>query len=298
MNTQEHTMNSTVTSMHPSDSIVVSPLSTNVGAKIEGIDLSLSLSPEQLKLIKGAWYEGGVVCFPNQNLTETEQIAFGQNFGELAHTQGEYTISKTHPAIMYVTNEKENGKYVGALPDGEMFFHSDMCYVEKPSMATMLFAMNIPKVGGNTLFANMYKAYETLSEDIKAKINQLSAVNSYEPGLKAPTSVSRKSIHPSHETKSHVHPMVCTHPETHRKALYVNRLMTESIVGLPSKESDELLQFLFEHQEKKEFIYEHHWRVGDLLMWDNRCVLHARSDFNADELRKLRRITVKGDKIK
>jgi taurine dioxygenase len=289
--------NTNATTSTKAQSIVVSPLSPNVGARVDGIDLRNPLSPEHLNLIKQAWYEGGVVCFPNQLLTEVEQVAFGQNFGELAHTQGEYAISKTHPAIMYVTNEKENGKYVGALPDGEMFFHSDMCYVEKPSMATMLFAIHIPKVGGNTLFANMYKAYEALSAEIREKINHLSAVNSYEPGLQAPTSVSRKSAHRSQETKSYVHPMVCTHPETKRKALYVNRLMTESVVGLSDKESDDLLQLLFEHQERKEFIYEHHWSIGDLLMWDNRCVLHARSDFNADELRKLRRITVKGDKI-
>jgi len=272
-------------------------LNKSVGAKISGIDLSNPLRQDEIDFIKNNWYANGVLCFPNQSIDEIQQIKFGEYFGELAHTQGEYAISKSHPAIMYITNEKENGKYVGALPDGEMYFHTDMCYVEKPSMATFLYAINIPKVGGNTIFANMYMAYESLDNEIKSKINGLKAVNSYEPGSSAPTIISRKNTNRSNETKSYAHPMICTHPVTKKKALYVNRLMTESIVGLSGQESDDLLNLLFDHQENKKFLYEHIWSLGDLLIWDNRCVLHARSNFDASELRKLRRITVKGDII-
>lgn len=272
-------------------------LNKSVGAKISGIDLSNPLHQDEIDFIKNNWYANGVLCFPNQSIDEIQQIKFGEYFGELAHTQGEYAISKSHPAIMYITNEKENGKYVGALPDGEMYFHTDMCYVEKPSMATFLYAINIPKVGGNTIFANMYMAYESLDNEIKSKINDLKAVNSYEPGSSAPTIISRKNTNRSNETKSYAHPMICTHPVTKKKALYVNRLMTESIVGLSGQESDDLLNLLFDHQENKKFLYEHIWSLGDLLIWDNRCVLHARSNFDASELRKLRRITVKGDII-
>jgi len=272
-------------------------LNKSVGAKISGIDLSNPLRQDEIDFIKNNWYANGVLCFPNQSIDEIQQIKFGEYFGELAHTQGEYAISKSHPAIMYITNEKENGKYVGALPDGEMYFHTDMCYVEKPSMATFLYAINIPKVGGNTIFANMYMAYESLDNEIKSKINGLKAVNSYEPGSSAPTIISRKNTNRSNETKSYAHPMICTHPVTKKKALYVNRLMTESIVGLSGQESDDLLNLLFDHQENKKFLYEHIWSLGDLLIWDNRCVLHSRSNFDASELRKLRRITVKGDII-
>jgi taurine dioxygenase len=272
-------------------------LNKSVGAKISGIDLSNPLHQDEIDFIKNNWYANGVLCFPNQSIDEIQQIKFGEYFGELAHTQGEYAISKSHPAIMYITNEKENGKYVGALPDGEMYFHTDMCYVEKPSMATFLYAINIPKVGGNTIFANMYMAYESLDNEIKSKINDLKAVNSYEPGSSAPTIISRKNTNRSNETKSYAHPMICTHPVTKKKALYVNRLMTESIVGLSAQESDDLLNLLFDHQENKKFLYEHIWSLGDLLIWDNRCVLHSRSNFDASELRKLRRITVKGDII-
>ncbi|MEI7738437.1 MAG: TauD/TfdA family dioxygenase [Betaproteobacteria bacterium] len=279
-------------------SLVISPLSPAIGVKIYGLDLKLKLGADTIDVIKHQWHQHGVICIPNQILSESDQIQFGEYFGELVTTLGEYKISTSHPSIMYVTNEKENGKYVGALPDGEMFFHSDMCYVEKPSMATILYAITIPSMGGNTVFANMYKAYETLSPEVKSKIESLKAVHSYEPGEKATMNVSRIKEPSGPSARRFSHPMVCTHPETGQKALYVNRLMTETVEGLSNEKSQELLEFLFDHQESKQFIYEHCWQVGDLVMWDNRCVLHARQDFNAQELRKLRRITIKGDRIR
>ena len=278
-------------------SIEISPLSDTLGLKITNINIKESLSSETIQKIHKAWLEGGVICIPQQDLDETDQVKFGQLFGELATTQGEYQISKSHPSIMYITNEKENGEYIGALPDGEMYFHSDMCYVEKPSMATILYGMYIPSAGGNTLFANMYAAYEDLEPALKSRLIGLKALNSYEPGTSAPMKSNRMTSQPSSNARSFLQPMVCTHPVTHRKALYVNRLMTEYVDGLSRSESDELLKFLFDHQEQKKYIYEHQWNVGDLVMWDNRCVLHARSDFDASELRKLRRVTVKGDRI-
>jgi taurine dioxygenase len=203
-----------------------------------------------------------------------------------------------HPALMYVTNEKKDGKYVGALPDGEMYFHSDMCYLERPSMATMLYAMVIPSVGGNTLFANMYKAYEALPEATKKRLDGLKAVNTYDPGHSnyAAMRTRMPSSEGSPTARSYAHPIVFTHPVTGRKALYINRLMTESVVGMPREESSALLESLFDHQEQPQFVYEHRWTPGEVIIWDNRCTLHARTDFSADELRKLRRVTVKGDK--
>jgi taurine dioxygenase len=277
--------------------IQVRPLSPAIGAEIRGVDASRPLAPETFEAIRDCWYEYSVVCLPGQALGEAEQVRFGQYFGELALTQGEYAISTTHPAIMYVTNEKADGKYIGALPDGEMFFHTDMCYVERPAMATMLFAMAIPSAGGNTLFASMYKAYETLPPATKQRLEGLRAVNSYEPGAEAPMAAMRLRSRSSPQARSFAHPMVLTHPATGRKALYVNRLMTECIGDMPRSASDALLETLFDHQEQPQFVYEHRWTKGDLVVWDNRCVLHARADFDANELRKLRRVAVKGDRI-
>ena len=174
------------TQLQETSTMEMKSLSAALCAELRGVDVSKALSAETFEAIRNYWYEYGVVCIKGQQLGEMDQVRFGEYFGELATTQGEYAISKSHPSIMYVTNEKENGKFVGALPDGEMYFHSDMCYVERPSMATILYGIEIPLAGGNTLFANMYKAYETLPEETKQRLAGLKAVNSYEPGTSAP----------------------------------------------------------------------------------------------------------------
>lgn len=285
------------TQLQDTSTMEMKTLSPALCGEVSGVDVSKPLSAETFEAIRDYWYEYGVVCIKRQQLGEMDQVRFGEYFGELATTQGEYAISKSHPSIMYVTNEKEDGKFVGALPDGEMYFHSDMCYVERPSMATILYGMEIPSTGGNTMFANMYKAYETLPEETKQRLVGLKAVNSYEPGTNAPMATMRTRSRPSSDARAFAQPVVCTHPVTGKKALYVNRLMTEYIVGMQREESNALLESLFDHQEQPQFIYEHRWTRGDLVIWDNRCMLHARGDFNANELRKLRRVTVKGDRI-
>lgn len=283
---------------HP-EIIQMKPLSPAVGAELRGVDLSQPIDDATFEMIQNYWHEYGVLCIPGQTLEEVDQVRFAERFGELAMTLVEYESGKgRHPAVMYVTNEKKDGKYVGALPDGEMYFHSDMCYLERPVKATMLYAMHLPSEGGNTLFANMYTAYDALPMETRRSLADLKAVNTYEQGTSDTVTMRTRSEGPtSPSARSHAQPMVCTHPVTGRKALYVNRLMTEYIVGKPRAESNSLLEALFDHQEQARFIYEHRWTRGDLLIWDNRCILHARGDFNANELRKLRRVTVKGEKI-
>jgi len=173
-----------------------------------------------------------------------------------------------------------------------MHFHSDQCHQERPAKASMLYAIEVPSKGGNTLFANAYKAYETLPADIKRRLDGRKALNAYDYDTAA---TIRKAEVPE-GAPSYAHPVVRTHPVTGRKALYVNRLMTRHIEGLPRRESEDLLLFLFDHQEQPQFIYEHVWRPGDILMWDNRCTLHARTDFGPDERRLLRRVTILGEK--
>jgi taurine dioxygenase len=156
----------------------------------------------------------------------------------------------------------------------------------------MLYAIEVPKVGGSTLFANAYSAYETLPDEIKRSLDGRKALNAYDYDSAA--TIRGADVSP--DAPSYAHPMVRTHPATRRKALYVNRLMTRRIEGLPPRESDELLALLFDHQEQPQFIYEHVWRPGDILMWDNRCTLHARTDFSSEERRLLRRVTILGEK--
>lgn len=273
------------------DELHTRPLSPALGAEIMGVDLSQPMSDALFEKILQCWHDNVVVLFRNQHLSEADQVRFAERFGPLAlsHTR-RYTTA--NPAVMLISNIRENGKQIGALPDGEMQFHSDQCYQEKPAMASMLYAIEIPSAGGNTLFANAYKAYETLSDDVKGRLDGRKAMHAYDydnAAMKRGTRIADGVPH-------FAHPVVRTHPATGRKALYVNRLMTIAIEGLPEAESDELLNFLFEHQENRAFVYEHVWRADDLLMWDNRCALHARTDFSSDERRLMRRVTVLGER--
>lgn len=275
----------------PANQLRTRPLSPALGAEILNVDLSRPMSDALFDSIRACWHDYIVVLFRDQHLSEADQVRFAERFGQLAisHTR-RYTTA--NPAVMLISNIRENGKQIGALPDGEMQFHSDQCYQEKPAMASMLYAIEIPSAGGNTLFANAYRAYETLPDDIKRRLEGRKALHAYDydnASMKRGTQLKDGVPH-------FAHPVFRTHPATGRKALYVNRLMTIAIEGLPETESDELLEFLFTHQEDPAFIYEHVWRVNDLLMWDNRSALHARSDFSNDERRLMRRVTVLGER--
>lgn len=246
--------------------------------------LSKPMSDEVLAKVLDTWHQNLVILFRDQHLTEDDQVRFGERFGPpaVSHTK---RFTTKNPAVMLISNVRENGQLIGALPDGEMNFHSDQCHQERPAMASMLYSLEVPSKGGNTLFANAYKAYETLPESIKKQIEGRKALNAYDYD----TAATHRGTKVRDGVPSYWHPVVRTHPATGKKALYVNRLMTIEIGGLSETESQELLNTLFDHQERPEFIYEHIWRPHDVLLWDNRCALHARIDFSADERRLMRR---------
>jgi taurine dioxygenase len=274
-----------------SSAIRVRPLSPALGAEIIGVDLRDDMSDATFRQIQDAWHRYLVVLLRGQTLSDDDEVRFAERFGPLALVLNKQ-FQRNHPGVMLISNIREDGKPIGALPDGEMQFHTDQCYVERPAMASMLYAIEVPSQGGNTLFANCYMAYDTLPEAVKRRIAGLRALNAYDYDNAA----TIRDTTVRSDAPSYVHPVVRTHPATGRKALYVNRLMTQRIEGMPPHESDELLQFLFDHQEQKQFVYEHVWRPGDLLMWDNRCTLHARTDFSANERRLMRRVTILGEK--
>jgi taurine dioxygenase len=267
------------------------PLSPAIGAEIIGVDLSQPMRDELFARVLDIWHRNLVILLRDQHLTEDDQVRFGERFGPPAVTHTR-RFTTTNPALMLISNVRENGQLIGALPDGEMHFHSDQCHQERPAMASMLYSLEVPGKGGNTLFANTYAAYEALPDAIKRKIAGRKALNAYDydnASTKRGTKV-RDGI------PSCWHPVVRTHPATGRKALYVNRLMTVAIEGLSEAEGEELLNTLFDHQERREFVYEHVWRPHDVLLWDNRCALHARTDFSANERRLMRRLTILGEK--
>ena len=275
----------------PLPALGVRPLSSALGAEILGIDLHDDIDARVFAQIRDAWHQNLVILLRDQKLSEEEQVRFAAKFGPPAQIHTKQFV-RNHPAVMLISNIREDGKPIGALPDGEMHFHTDQCHQERPAMASMLYALEVPRAGGNTLFANGYTAYETLPPEIKRRIDGRKALNAYD----YETAATKRGTRLSQSVPSYAHPVVRTHPPTGRKALYVNRLMTVRIEGLPAQESDNLLAMLFDHQERREFIYEHVWRVGDLVIWDNRCTLHARTDFSPDERRLMRRVTILGEK--
>jgi len=274
-----------------SEEFRVRRLAPAIGAEIIGVDLSKPMDDEVFAKILNVWHQNLVILFRDQHLTEDDQVRFGQRFGSPAVTHTK-RFETQNPAVMLISNVRENGRLIGALPDGEMHFHSDQCHQERPAMASMLYSLEVPSRGGNTLFANAYLAYETLPDSAKKKIEGRKALNAYDYD----NASTRRGTKLGEGVPSCWHPIVRTHPATGKKALYVNRLMTIEVEGMSRPESDELLNTLFDHQEQPEFIYEHVWRPHDLLLWDNRCALHARTDFSADERRLLRRLTILGEK--
>jgi len=235
----------------------IQALTPAIGAEIIGVDLSAPMSDETFAKVLDCWHQNLVILFRDQHLTEDDQVRFGERFGPpaVSHTQ-RYTTK--NPAVMLISNIRENGRQIGALPDGEMHFHTDQCYQERPTMASILYALEIPSQGGNTLFANAYLAYETLPEAMKKSIEGRNALNAYDydnASMKRGTKLGEG-------VPSYWHPIVRTHPATGRKALYVNRLMTVAIEGLPDAEGETLLNTLFDHQEQPQFIYEHIWRAA------------------------------------
>jgi taurine dioxygenase len=270
------------------------PLTKHIGCEVKGVDLRQSLPPAAVSAIYRAWLDHAVLLFRNQDLSQEDLIRVTGYFGELAPLGRPANtlpkgFSRLLPNIMMISNIRENGETIGALPDGEMMFHHDTIHRPEPHKATLLYSMEIPTYGGDTLFASGTAAYDTLDTAVKAKIEGRRAVNYY-----VYNSVVRNDKQAVDATSQATHPVVRTHDETKRKALYVNRLMTVKIEDMPEDESNALLNRLFDHSEKPEFVYTHVWRKGDLIVWDNRCSSHARTDFPSDQRRLLLRTTVKG----
>ena len=270
----------------------VIPLSPALGAEIRGVDAGGPIDDATFAAIRDAWHEHLVIVLRGQTLDEDAQVRFAERFGELSPIHTSHHLGGNR-AVMYIGNLKRDGKMVGALPLGEMHFHSDQCYQERPALGTMLYSIEVPSAGGNTLFANGYKAYDALPAEVKESVRGLKALNvyDYDGGV-----VERKNMVAPEDGIAFAHPVVRTHPATGRNSLYVNRLMTHHIEALSPERSERLLQFMFETIERPEFVYEHRWRVGDVLLWDNRCTLHARRDFDPNQRRWMRRVTIRGDK--
>jgi taurine dioxygenase len=272
----------------------VVPLTEHIGAEIRGIDLRKQPDAETVRAIYQAWLDHLVIVFPGQELSQEDFIRATGYFGEIGEISRPPKYfpkgySRLLPGIMMISNIRENGEPIGALPDGEMMFHHDMIHAAVPSKGTLLYSVEIPSTGGNTLFASGYAAYDTLDPAVRDRLEGRLARHHYNYG-----STIRGDSRGTEAFAESVHPVFRTHEDTGRKAVYVNRLMTVGIVDMAQQEADPLLNILFDHSEQRRFVYEHVWRKGDLLLWDNRCSTHARTDFPTTERRLMLRTTVKG----
>ena len=285
--------------------IQVTPLSPACGAEVKGVDLTKPLSKEAVQTIQNAWDKHLVLVFRGQQVSQDDQLRFASYFGDLglrkrapeklrSRTEGTLQDSnKDSDKVLLVSNIKVDGKPIGAFGEGEFWFHIDSGYTPRPYKYTFLYALELPSTGGNTMFSNMYKAYEAVPAALKQKLNSRKALHIHEYNR----SKQAGSSGDISEIPHHFHPLFITHPGTGRKTLFVDRLMTTRIEGMDAAESDAILDQLYEIGERREFIFEHVWKLGDFLMWDNRCTIHARTDFPKDERRLLRRCTVEGEPV-
>ncbi len=268
-----------------------------LGAEIRGISLR-RMDEEIFRALEQALFKHLVVVIRGQPLGDPELIPLGRRFGEL-EPPGMSIIGKhyidEHPEILVISNIVENGVPKGNLGAGEAIWHTDMSYRARPTSIAILHALEIPPAGGNTYFANQYLAYDTLPEDVKQNLegrllNHDETYNSAGQLRKGFREVTDPRTAPGAR-----HPIFRTHPATGRRALYLGRRRNAYIIGLPLEESEALLDQLWAHASRPEYVWCHEWGVGDTLIWDNRCVIHRRDAFDPDARRMMHRVQISGE---
>jgi taurine dioxygenase len=279
-----------------SNSLAITPTGGGVGAEVAGVDLR-RLDDGAFAAIRRAFGGHSVLLFRGQRLCDDDLIAFSRRFGALdwapVQENGRRFVPGK-PEIYVVSNVIENGVAIGSLGAGEAAWHTDMSYLEDPPMASMLYALEVPPAGGDTAFCNMYSAYEALPEALKRRIAGLALKHdaTYNSGgyLRAGASATDDP----RTSPGTVHPLVCTHPETGRKCLYLGRRRNAWLVGLAPAASEELLDELWSFATRPAFAWSLRWRVGDLVLWDNRCTMHRRDPFDPAARRIMHRTQIKG----
>jgi taurine dioxygenase len=282
----------------PSQTFEVRPFDAPVGAEIVGLDISRPIDDADFARIHRAHLDHHVLVFRDQRVSPDAHIAFSRRFGELEiHVLHQFQLPR-HPEILIVSNILENGEPIG-LGDAGVYWHSDISYKPRPSLGSLLHAQELPAEGGDTLFADQHLAWESLDPALQQRILPLKAEHSYlakyeELRAKNPwrPKLSQAQID---QVAPAVHPVVRTHPETGRKALFVSEHFTTRIVDLPQEEGDALLAELFAHSVKPAFVYRHQWQPHDLVFWDNRSLMHLAAGTPDHLRRRLNRTTVVGD---
>ena len=277
----------------------IRPLHPVLGAEVLGLDLTRDVPDEVFTLVRDAFNRNSVLVFRDQDeLSPARHVAFSRRFGELeVHVMRQF-LHPDHPEILLVSNEVRDGRHIG-LADAGRYWHSDLSYKALPSLGSLLHAKVLPDEGGDTLFASMVAAYEGLPAELRTRIDGLRAEHDYaarvarqssSTGLRPNLSEAQRA-----EVPPVVHPVVRVHDETGRRALFVNQGFTTRILDISEAESAEILSRLFSAAVARGIIYCHRWREGDLVMWDNRAVIHLAAGCPAEMARTLYRTTIRGD---
>lgn len=270
----------------------VSPLTPSLGAEITGIDLSVPLSNAQFDAVHEAFVTHSVVVFRDQDLSAEAMIAFSRRFGPLMVHVLKEALLNGHPEIYKLSNKRTGGKAEGRAYAGQ-YWHSDLTYEPRPSLGSLLYGIEVPEVGGDTLFSSTAHAYETLSPVMQEMLDGLTAEHLFAHAFRGGANPAARPGDPLDERPAVSHPVVRTHGVTGRKCLFVNEGFTVRINELAPKESDAVLAFLFAHMTRPEVVLRHRWRPGDAVLWDNRALIHRGvDDYGDDSTRHMYRTTI------
>ena len=276
----------------------VIPSGRACGAEVRGVDL-VNLTAAMFGAVERAVYDHQVVVLRGQSITDPQLIAFGKRFGEL-EPPGMSIIGKPYideyPDILVISNIVENGQPRGNLGAGEAIWHTDMSYRDTPVSYAILHALEVPPAGGNTYFANQYLAYDTLPDATKRALEGKQIIHDETYNSGGQLRKGFREVTDPREAPGARHPVFRTHPVTGRKALYLGRRHNAYILGLPLAESERLLDELWANASRPEFVWGHEWRLGDTLIWDNRCLIHRRDPFDANARRMMHRVQIRGQR--
>jgi taurine dioxygenase len=281
--------------------IEVIPSKAALGADVRGVDISRPLSSAERDAIRNAWHAHLVLRFRGRVLTDPQLLAFARHFGDLQYAPSNEVSDKfggdhvDYPEIAVVSNIIEGGKPIGALGSGEAYWHTDSSFIEQPPAGSFLHALEIPPSGGDTSFCNMYLAYETLPERLMERIRGRKALHNFSYTASGALRKGFEDTTDVTKAPGAHHPLVRTHAETGRPALFLGRRLKSYIEGLPVPESEALLDELWAHATQPKFVWTQQWQIGDLILWDNRCCMHRRDAFDASARRLMHRTQTKGD---
>jgi taurine dioxygenase len=280
-------------------SIQVKKLADALGAEMIGVDLSRTLPAGTFSEIRKAWLDHLVLRFRGQTLSDPQLIAFSKLFGELdppgPNPYGKPFLPE-HPEMNVISNIRTGGAPIGGLGDGEAIWHADMTYVDSPPMAAILYALEVPPSGGDTYWANMHLAYQKLPANLKKRIEGRKAVHDATYNSAGVMRKGYPEVTDPRKAPGAQHELIRTHPETGRPCLFLGRRRNGYIMGMELDESEALLDELWAHATRSEFTFCQQWRVGDLLIWDNRCTLHRRDSFDPNARRLMHRTQIKADR--